>query len=226
MPKFINPWTPEKLKSFSYSALVDMKEKAVINDHKDLVEWCDFELSTRPPPPPVDPNARKPRASVTRKNGRAPSIVAAEKELNSQLEKLGRSLLEKYDLSKETAKKLSKGSKFRAHSFLSKVGRAKVGGAKRKGRVAINSFISYRLKTDIFGLAGVLEHNHPAEEMSFMVLAPKEYVNNFVSVNELLPSLEETDDIGLVHGGESFANFDDAAALFTSIIEQVAPRKS
>ena len=225
MPKFTHKLTPDIIAEFSYSGLLDMKQRAISNDHKDVLEWCDFELSKRPVPAPADPIARKPRASGKRKNGRAPSIVAAEKELNLQLEKLGRSLLEQYDLSKETARNLSKGSKFRAHSFLSKTGKAKVGGAKRKGRVAVNCFISYRLKTDIFGLAGVLEHNQPAEEMSFMVLAPKEYVNNFVSRAELLPSLEETDEIGLVHGGESFNNFDDAAALFISIIDRVAPKK-
>ena len=222
MPKFINPWTPEKLKSFSYSALVDMKQKAVINDHKDLAEWCDFELSTRPTPPPVDPSARKPRASGTRKNGRPPSVVEAEKSLISELEKLGRSLLEKYDLSIETARKLSKGFKFTGHKF---DGKAKVGGAKLLGRVAINKSLSYRLKEDVFVIAGVLEHDEPAENMSFMVLAPKEFLSNYVTLRELIPSLKDEDNLGNISIGQRFNNFDDAAELYASIMERIAPRK-
>lgn len=223
MPKFINPWTPEKLKSFSYSALVDMKQKAVINDHKDLAEWCDFELSTRPPPPQVDPNARKPRASGTRKNGRAPSIVAAEKELITALEKLASSLLEKYDLSVATARKLSEGFKYAPHSF---DGKAKVGGAKLLGRVAVNKSLSYRLKEDVFAIAGVIEYDQPVEDISFMVLAPKEFLSNYVTLRELIPSIKEDDKFGNIFGGQRFSNFDDAAEVYTSIIDRIAPKKS
>lgn len=222
MPKFTNPWTPEKLKSFTYSALVDMKQKAIINDHKDLAEWCDFELSTRPPPPPVDPNARKPRASGTRKNGREPSIVAAEKALDVELTKLGKSLLEKYDLSPQTARKLSKGFKYREHSF---TGESKVGGAKRLGRVAVNKALSYRLKEDVFAIAGVIEFNEPAENISFMVLAPSEFLSNPTPLMELIPSLKETDDLGNISMGQLFNNFDDAADFYASILERIAPKK-
>lgn len=222
MPKFTHKLTPEIIAEYTYSALIDMKEKAIVNEHKDVLEWCEFELSKRPVPPPVDPNARKARASGTRKNGRAPSIVEAEKSLISELEKLGRSLLEKYDLSIETARKLSKGFKFSGHKF---DGKAKVGGAKLLGRVAVNKSLSYRLKEDVFVIAGVLEHDEPAENMSFMVLAPKEFLSNYVTLRELIPSLKDEDNLGNISIGQRFNNFDDAAELYVSIMDRIAPRK-
>jgi hypothetical protein len=222
MAKHTHNWTPEKIAEFSYSALLDMKQKAIANDAHDVLAMCEFELSKRPPPPPVDPNARKLRASGTRKNGRAPSIVSAEKELITALEKLGRSLLEKYDLSVETARKLSKGFKYAPHSF---DGKAKVGGAKLLGRVAVNKALSYRLKEDVFAIAGVLEHDAPAESMTFMVLAPKEFLANPIPLIELIPSLKEGDSLGNISVGQHFNNFDDAAELYASIIERIAPKK-
>lgn len=223
MAKHTHNWTPEKIAEFTYSALVDMKQKAIANDAHDVLAMCEFELSKRPPPPPVDPNARKARATGTRKNGRAPSIVAAEKELDAALAKLGKSLLEIYDLSSKTAKKLSEGFKYHPHSF---TGAPKVGGAKLLGRVAVNKALSYRLKEDVFAIAGVIEFNEPAESISFMVLAPKEFLSNPTLLRELIPSLQEEDDLGNISVGQHFNNFDDAAELYASIIERVAPKKA
>ncbi len=222
MAKHTHKWTPEKIAEFTYSALLDMKAKALANDATDVLAMCEFELSKRPPPPPVDPNARKTRASGTRKNGRAPSVIAAEKELDSALEKLGRALLEKYDLSVETARKLSKGFKYSPHSFN---GKPKVGGAKLLGRVAVNKALSYRLKEDVFAIAGVLEHDAPVENMTFMVLAPSELLSNPIPIKELIPSLQEEDSLGNISVGQHFNNFDDAAELYASIIDRIAPKK-
>lgn len=223
MAKHTHRLTPEIIAGFSYSQLVDMKQKAIANDAPDVLSWCEFELSKRPVPPPVDPNARKPRASGSRKNGRAPSIIAAEKALDIELENLGKALLEKYDLSPQTAKKLSEGFKYHPHSF---TGKSKVGGAKLLGRVAVNKALSYRLKEDVFAIAGVIEFNEPAENISFMVLAPKEFLSNPTSLRELIPSLQDSDDLGNISVGQYFANFDDAAELYTSIIDQIAPKKN
>jgi len=223
MPKFTHKLTPEIIAEYSYSAVLDMKQKAIINDHKDVLEWCEFELSKRPVPPPVDPNARKARVSGTRKNGRAPSIVAAEKELINALEKLASSLLEKYDLSVATARKLSEGFKYAPHSF---DGKAKVGGAKLLGRVAVNKSLSYRLKEDVFAIAGVIEYDQPVEDISFMVLAPKEFLSNYVTLRELIPSIKEGDKFGNIFGGQRYSNFDDAAEVYASIIDRIAPKKS
>ena len=223
MPKFTHKLTPEIIAEYPYSAVLDMKQKAIDNDHKDVLEWCEFELSKRPVPAPVDPNARKPRASGTRKNGRAPSIVAAEKELDASLERLGKSLLEKYDLSPKTAKKLSGDSKYHPHTFS---GKPKVGGAKLLGRVAVNKALSYRLKEDVFAIGGVIEFNEPAENISFMVLAPEEFLSNPSSLMELIPSLKEEDDLGNISVGQRFNSFDDAADFYASIIERVAPKKA
>ena len=51
MGKFKNPYTPEQVIAFSYSQLVDMKEKATRNQVFDLLDLVNSELEKRPPPP-------------------------------------------------------------------------------------------------------------------------------------------------------------------------------
>jgi hypothetical protein len=58
-----------------------------------------------------------------------------------------------------------------------------------------------------------------------MVLAPKEFLSNPTSLRELIPSLQDSDDLGNISVGQYFSNFDDAAELYTSIIDQIAPKK-
>jgi len=220
--KFSHNYTPEKLAEFTYSALLDMKGKALKNELPDLVAMCDFEIAKRPPAPE---NFETVSMSYKSRSGRAPSVVEAEKQTSALLVESIQALNRKYDLSKETAKKLSEGvPNFRAHNLLSAEGKAKVGGAKMKGRVAINNFVSYRLKSDIFALCVVLEHEKPVSEMKYIVLAPKSFLSNYKALDKLIPITEE-DDLGLIEGGQEFKSYGEALESFSSLIDKVAPKK-
>ncbi|MBU3600111.1 hypothetical protein ICN28_06235 [Polynucleobacter sp. 30F-ANTBAC] len=221
--KFTHNYTPEKLAEFTFSALLDMKGRALKNGSPDLVAMCDFEIAKRPPAPG---NFDTVSMSYKSRTGRTPSVVEADKQTSALLVESIQALSRTYDLSKETAKKLSEGvSNFRAHNLLSAEGKAKVGGAKMKGRVAINNFVSYRLKENIFALCVVLEHQKPVSEMKYIVLAPKSYLSNYKDLDQLIPITEE-DDLGLIDGGEEFNTYGEALTVFSSLIEKVAPKKS
>lgn len=221
--KFTHNYTPEKLAEFTYSALVDMKGRALKNDSPDLVAMCDFEIAKRPPAPQ---NFETVSMSYKSRTGRAPSVVEADKQTSALLAESIQELNRIYDLSKETAKKLSKDvSNFRAHNLLSAEGKAKVGGAKMKGRVAINNFVSYRLNSDVFALCVALEHNKPVSDMKYIVLAPRSFLSSYKALDQLIPITEE-DDLGLIDGGEEFKTYNEALGVFSSILEKVAPKKS
>jgi hypothetical protein len=212
MGKFKNPYTPEQVIAFSYSQLVDMKEKATRNQVFDLLDLVNSELEKRPPPPPPKPV----KSSLVRK---------LEKEVCNKMEKLGRRLLDIYDLSPTTAKKLSEGTKrFKAHSLLSKSGGAKTGGAQKNGLVAFDRYISYRLKDDVFALISIIYHDRDIDTVRYQVFAPESTIDNFVHISELREHLEKDEEIGLSKGGVEFKTFEEAEQLFVSLIDRFAPK--
>lgn len=221
--KYTNPYTPEKLAELTYSDLLDIKEKGIKHEVPDLVSMCDFEMSKRPPLPKAP---FKTSSTYEQPNhGRSQSVVETDKQTSLLLAEAILDIDKKYDLSKETAEKLSEGTpRFIAHNLLAADGRAKVGGARMKGRVAISNFVSYRLKNNVFALCIVLEHNKLPSATKYIVLAPQEYLKNFTPIDNLIP-MEEDDNFGLVHGGEEFKSYDEALDSFTKIIEKVAPKR-
>jgi hypothetical protein len=220
--KFSHNYTPEKLAEFTYNGLIDMKEKAFKAGASDLVSMCDFEISRRPPLPS---KLKFVSMASSSRSGRSPSVTEVDHQTSALLVEALEELTSKYDLSKETAKKISKGfPRFIAHNLLSSDGTAKVGGAKLLGRVAINNFISYRFKGDVFALCISLENNKHVSQVKYLVLAPKSYLQNYQPIHNLLP-LEGEDDLGLIDGGEQFESFQEALNVYSNLIDQVAPKK-
>lgn len=221
--KFTHKYNPEKLAEFTYSGLIDMREKAIKNGAEDLASMCDFELSKRPPPPKKE--VKKVSMSTTSKSGKKASIIEIDRITSALLAEAITELNKKYDLSKETAKSLSTDSKkFRPHNT-SPSNKAKTGGAKRTGNVVVSNYVSYRLNDDIFELAALLEHNQPVSAMKYIVMAPKKYLNNWVKKEKFIP-MNENDKFGVTEGGEVFKTFEEAIKVFTEIIDKVAPKKS
>lgn len=225
MAKHTHNWTPEKIAEFSYSQLVDMKQKAIANDAPDVLAMCEFELSSRPPPEPPKPKVKRtfPKAI---KLDRSQAVRDFEKVVAAQIETVGKGLLEKYDLSTETARKLSLGARaFKAHRLLSANGKAKVGGAQKAGLVAFDRYASYRLKEEVYALMAFLEPHKEPEFTRFQVFAPERLVPNFTPISDLRAHLEAGDVIGFSKGGVEFETFEEASEFFKSIIDNVAPKK-
>jgi hypothetical protein len=141
----------------------------------------------------------------------------------SAFEQLGRHLLEKYDLSTETAKRLSSEVKgFIAHNLLGKDGKAKVGGSKKMGNCNIDEYISYRLKDQVYAIALIQLKDDDANFYRYHVYGPPEYLENPRPYNDLRPDVKF--DTFIKYGVE-YLDFDGASTLFQAMIDKVAPKK-
>ena len=225
MAKFPHKITPEKVAEYSYSQLVDMVEKATRNDAPDVLAWCQFELTKRPAPELPKPKVKRtfPKAI---KLDRSKTVREFEKIMASKIEVVGKEMYELYDLSAETARKLSRGSRaFKTHRILSAAGKAKVGGAQKAGFAAFDRYASYRLKEEVYALLAFLEANKESEFTRFQVIAPERLVPNFMKLSEMRPHLEDDEVIGFSKGGIEFSTFDEASDFFKLIMASVAPKK-
>lgn len=105
---------------------------------------------------------------------RAPEDNATATDICQQLRLIGNALASKYDLSKATARIISKGTKgFVAHRFTSLSGDPKVGGAQFSGEFKLDRYVSYRIRDDIYALSAVATWDDPAGAVRFQVFAPK-----------------------------------------------------
>ena len=81
------------------------------------------------------------------RNRRAPGAATLERRVAEALGRVAEQLGRRYDLSVETAKRLSVGAKnFKAHQLTDKNGLAKTGGSMKGGRMGIDRYISYRVR--------------------------------------------------------------------------------
>lgn len=211
-----NPFSAEKLASFSTEYLISIKAKAEEKGVDDLVKMCDFEISKRPPPPPP-PKQRKTKSFL---------VKQFQKEIVKKLEKYARNLLKQYDLRVATAKKLSEGFPYIPTDLLSDDGEsAKVGEAEnRRAVVAFDRYISYRLKEDVFAFLIILDHDEDPNKTRYQITGPEHLIQNYKPIWELRPYLEKGETIGRIEGGIEFSNFEEAADYYTSLIDKVAPK--
>ena len=151
-------WTKEKINELTAQEITALQENARVRGNAEVVSWCDEILATKKP-------IRKARTTSTTKT--------LEAECSHQLSELAKHLSSKYDLTAETATKKSEGVKgFRPHSLTAKNGQAKLGGEQRTGRVAMDRYISYRLKNDIVSLTAWLESKEDTENLKWQVRGP------------------------------------------------------
>lgn len=151
-------WTKEKINELTAQEITALQENARVRGNTEVVGLCDEVLATKKP-------IRKARTASTTKT--------LEAECSHQLSELAKHLSSKYDLTAETATKKSEGVKgFRPHSLTAKNGQAKLGGEQRTGRVAMDRYISYRLKNDIVSLTAWLESKEDTENLKWQVRGP------------------------------------------------------
>ena len=134
-------------------------------------------------------------------------------EADALLVTLANDLSSTYDLSKETARKLSTKS-FLPHRLLSTNGKeSKLGGVKKRGKIAIYRYISYRLGEDILSLNAVMI-DKDEERVSWRVDGPDHLLLN---KEDRYPELNIT-------VGAWFDEFFDAEQKFRMLVDAVAPR--
>ena len=206
-------WTPEKIASLSVPKLRALKTNAQNLSKIDIVALCEAELKRQ--------NARGPG---TRRNGRPEGEVNLQNEADGLLVHLAHQVLAVHDLSELTARAASQGIKgYRYLALLSKNGSSKLGGHQRKGAIAIDRYISYRIGNDRIALVILLAKGRQAEDHKWFLSGPKRLLPNQQTATEVIPGLD--DSTGYTHLGVAFDNFDDAADKFREILAAFAPKK-
>ncbi len=215
-------WTSERISKLTAEELKNLAMNATVRGNQEVATMCELELESRKP-------KRKPALHLpdgfVRVVRSGPSKVK-EADVSRRLAELANLLSLRFDFSVEKARALSIGhKKFTPHKLLDSKGKSKTGGAQKAGRVVFDQYISYRLNGDTFALVGILLNEEDSAGISYQVLGPKSILTNFRPIRELRPYLLDDEKIGVASGGEEFTDFNEAAARFTWMIEQVAPAR-
>lgn len=193
-------WTKEKIDELTVQEIVALQENARVRGNSDVVSLCDEVLATKRP-------IRKPRTSSTTKT--------LEAECSQKLSDFAKYLTAKYDLSAATASIKSEGIKgFRPHNLTSKNGQAKLGGDQRTGKVAMDRYISYRIKNDVLSLTAWLASKDEAEDFKWQVRGPSNYLIDTDTTNAASNNGKKYEVTS-----KEFTEFDLACQKFEDVIE-------
>ena len=128
-----------------------------------------------------------------------------------------------YDLSPETARAKSQGSKgFRTHKLTNKEGLAKRGGLLASKQGQIDRYVSYRVADANLALCAWLSLDETLDQIRFQVFGPKSDFEKPLSWHALRPSVTvKMPDIF----GEEYSDIEQAKAKFKTLVERYADRK-
>jgi hypothetical protein len=132
-----------------------------------------------------------------------------------------------YDLTAETAQKLSINFKgFRARNARRTSGEVMIGGARIAGIAAIYRYTAYRIRDMIVSFSIVLEKAAPEENIKFIIAAPADFLSNPHPIPTLRSTTPAETSSLKNEMGMSFSDFDEAAELYKTIIQKIAPSRS
>lgn len=210
-------WTLEKIRLLNDEAVRTLKGNAERLAKLAVAEMCDIVLIERHPP-------RAPSSVRYGTVSRTAQDKREEKQSAYLLEMLAVRLLERFDLSKETAKRLSAGTKgFIAHSFVGKNGIAKVGGGQKTNDLVFSRYISYRLRDETCHLNIVKFPNQ--NRIIYEVMGSDCFFTEPKPISEMRPYLKEGERIGIYDCGQHFDDFNTAAQFYEQALEKLAPLK-
>ena len=205
-------WNAEKVGLLSDIELQNLLSNAKTRQNGEVATLCADEMQRRKVAAKVGKAAKRNRVRAC-----SPDISRArqiEFEADAFLVDLANKLSFEYDLSEATARALSTKS-FRPHRLLAKNGKqSKLGGIKKRGRIAIYRYISYRRDDDIVGLAAVMI-NKDEEGVIWKVDGP----------DRLLPNREDRYPGLEISWGVWFVQFADAEVQFRLLLNAIAPKR-
>ena len=150
-----------------------------------------------------------------------------ERQYADQIIELVSSLNERFDLSRETAIRLSSGrARFTPRNALGKNGDALVGGSKLSGLLDIDRYTAYRIKDETISLTVLLEKNAPLTEMKFIVQASAYRLTDPRPLSSIRSTANDEASLAKEEVGQLFDNFDTAAEFYKNLIAQIAPERS
>lgn len=203
-------WSKERIEALSTQEVLSLQENARNKGYLDIAAKCDEVLA-----------ARKPSRRSSGPRSASPTKIL-EAECAKQLSDFAIYLQTKYDLSAASATAKSVGVKgYKAHQVVAKNGQAKLGGDQRTGKVAIDRYISYRVRNEPISLTALLISADSGDQLMWQVLGSPHHFKNFKPYSKLRPYATD-DDGSLYQGGEDFDNFATASTLFESVLAGLA----
>jgi hypothetical protein len=209
----IPDWSEERIEALSTGEIESLLRNAKAKGAEVLVKLCQTILQRRSP--------QLKRRVTTAKS----PLKTREAELAARMGQLVDELSKIFDLTPETALRLSRGVKhFRAHKPVSADGTAKMGGLQRTRQCLINRYISYRLRDTVISFDIWLPKGALVDQIEYHVFAPRELLPDAVG-RDVLRSSPDIDSTPHSRTGKKFASYDEAANCFTDLLASVAPRK-
>lgn len=188
-----------------------------------IAERKALEAASKPPAPPDTL-----RKKVTPRGPRVlrpQSVRDKERECCALLERLAIELQYRFDLGESYARLVSANTKgYVFHPLAGKDGKAKVGGAQKKGSVYFDRYLSYRLKNDSYEINAFCFKDNDDERVRWIVEGPKSLLPEAQILQAILPWIDEK-KFGQTRYGMECSDFETAKQLYSALIAQVAPPK-
>ena len=213
-------WTDEKLASLSREQLLTLFEN--LQTQRE---------SGRVTPQAADDLARLigerlPANALVPRNRRARSQVLLESRVAEELAGLAADLEGRYDLSADSAKRQSGDIKgFKARTLTDRRGAARAGSSVKDGRMAIDRYISYRVRDTRASLAFLLFPGEPDAAGRYVLLATDDLLDGEPPSEAYAPLAQGYgwSDDALDHLRVApAANFTEASERYESLLAQVA----
>lgn len=179
-------WTDEKLATLSKEQLLNLldnlktqREARRVSD--EAADDLERRIKARLPARALTPPRKRPR-----------SEALLEASVAQELGDLAAALGQRYDLSVETALQLSTGIKgFKPQTMTDRRGEPRTGSTVKQGRMAIDRYISYRVRDSLASLAFRLLPNQPGAAGRYIVLATDDLFEGQGSTSDVVPPAEE-----------------------------------
>ncbi|HEU0203269.1 MAG TPA: hypothetical protein VFR86_22915 [Burkholderiaceae bacterium] len=215
-------WTDEKLAALSKEQLLNLLDNLKTQrETRRISEEAAEDLARRI-------RGRLPARALTVRRKRPRSEALLEASVVQELGSLAAVLGERYDLSVETALQLSADIKgFKPQTMTDPRGEPRTGGAVKQRRMAIDRYISYRVRDSLASLAFRLLPDQPAASGRYVVLATEDLLTGQESTSDSVPPAAEYGWPAAMHArmrAVVAANFTEAKTRFEALIARAAQK--
>ncbi len=206
-------WTFDRIKQMSRDDISNLSYNATARGQTEVAELCQSILKTLP----TTKSVKGKRSSSSSTDNESENLAV------ESLEKFGRELIELYDLSEKTARRLSNDiPKFTPHKFMGKDGFVKTGGKGKKGALKFDKYISYRIQNETLVFSAV-----KLKESSDILYEIQASLGDLPTPKKLSEVRPGVDDLSIgkePRYAQHFLHFEEAASLFKTLIDKFAPK--
>lgn len=176
-------WTDEKLSVLDTAQLKSLLENLVTQrEYGRVTDEAAEDLTRRI-------TARLPASALVVRRKRPRAIVQLDARVTANLAGVANLLLRRFDLSEETARQASADTTgFRPQLLTDKHGSPRSGAAMKDGAMAIDRFISYRVRDSLASLAFHLRAEEPQQNGRYVVIATDDLLQAGVPLSEMAPA--------------------------------------